>query len=32
MGLQIVPCSLAEANTFVEQHHRHHNPVPGAKF
>ena len=30
--LQIVPCDLAEANAFVRQHHRHHQPVPGAKF
>jgi hypothetical protein len=26
------PLSLREANTFVEAHHRHHRPVPGAKF
>jgi hypothetical protein len=31
-SLQIVPCGIAEANSFVEQHHRHHKPVPGAKF
>ncbi|HXI85244.1 MAG TPA: XF1762 family protein [Verrucomicrobiae bacterium] len=30
--LQLVPISLAEANEFVRLHHRHHNPVPGAKF
>jgi hypothetical protein len=30
--LCIVPCDLGEANEFVRQHHRHHNPVPGAKF
>lgn len=30
--LQIVPCGIAEANSFVSQHHRHHKPVPGAKF
>jgi len=30
--LQIVPCDIAEANSFVAQHHRHHKPVPGAKF
>lgn len=24
--------SLAEANAFVLKHHRHHRPVPGAKF
>lgn len=31
-GLQIVPCGIAEANSFVSQFHRHHKPVPGAKF
>jgi hypothetical protein len=30
--LTITPISLDEANAFVEVHHRHHNPVPGAKF
>lgn len=30
--LTIVPTSLPEANAFVAQHHRHHKPVPGAKF
>lgn len=30
--LVIVPMTLAEANAFVADHHRHHNPVPGAKF
>lgn len=30
--LQITPISLEEANGFVELHHRHHKPVPGAKF
>ena len=30
--LFIVPCDLAEANAFVEQHHRHHVPVIGHKF
>jgi hypothetical protein len=30
--LEIVPTTLAEANAFVEQHHRHHAPVVGAKF
>ena len=30
--MKIVPISLAEANAFVEQHHRHHGPVVGAKF
>jgi L-amino acid N-acyltransferase YncA len=27
--LEIVPTTLAEANAFVEQHHRHHMPVVG---
>lgn len=31
-SLQIVPTSLAEANAYVAIHHRHHKPVPGAKF
>jgi len=30
--LVIVPCHLDEANSFVAQFHRHHKPVPGAKF
>ena len=30
--LNITPITLSEANAFVEQHHRHHKPVPGAKF
>jgi hypothetical protein len=30
--LQVTPVTLAEANAFVEEHHRHHKPVPGAKF
>ena len=30
--LTIVPMVLDEANAFVRQHHRHHQPVPGAKF
>lgn len=30
--LQIVPVSLEEANAFVAEHHRHHNPVVGHKF
>lgn len=30
--LEIVPISLAEANEFVTQHHRHHKPVVGHKF
>lgn len=32
MKLQVIPTTLAEANAFVAQHHRHHKPVPGAKF
>lgn len=30
--LRIVPITLDEANEFVRLHHRHHQPVPGAKF
>jgi hypothetical protein len=30
--LRIVPMTLAEANECVRQWHRHHQPVPGAKF
>jgi hypothetical protein len=30
--MQIVPISLAEANVFVQTHHRHHAPVAGHKF
>jgi hypothetical protein len=30
--LALTPISLAEANAFVEAHHRHNAPVPGAKF
>lgn len=32
MSLEIVPVTLAEANAFVEKHHRHHKPVVGHKF
>ena len=32
MALSVAPCSLAEANAFVAQHHRHHHPTPVAKF
>ena len=32
MGLEVTPMSLAEANAFVAANHRHHKPVPGAKF
>ncbi len=30
--LTVVPITLDEANAFVREHHRHHKPVPGAKF
>ena len=30
--LDICPISLAEANAFVAEHHRHHKPVVGHKF
>lgn len=30
--LQIVPVSYRQACEFVERHHRHHAPPPGAKF
>lgn len=30
--LEITPINLDEANQFVSEHHRHHKPVPGAKF
>ena len=29
---ELVAIPLAEANAFVEQHHRHHQPVVGHKF
>lgn len=32
MPLEIVPIDFAEANSFVAQYHRHHKPMPGAKF
>lgn len=32
MKLQITPITLAEANAFIEHHHRHHGPVTGHKF
>lgn len=32
MSLELVPVNLDEANVFVARLHRHHNPVPGAKF
>ncbi len=30
--LKIIPISLADANSFVAEHHRHHKPVTGHKF
>jgi hypothetical protein len=30
--LMLVPVTLEEANAFVDQHHRHHQPVVGHKF
>ena len=30
--LDLTPINLDEANAFVAKHHRHHRPVPGAKF
>ena len=30
--LTLIPVSLAQANEFVRQHHRHHKPVTGHKF
>lgn len=30
--MRVVPINLDEANAFVVAHHRHHKPVPGAKF
>lgn len=32
MALTLTPVSLAEANAYVAQHHRHHKPVRGHKF
>lgn len=32
MALELVPINLDEANAFVARLHRHHKPVPGAKF
>lgn len=29
MGLTLTPITLAEANAFVKQHHRHHQPTTG---
>ena len=30
--LAVTPIDLREANAFVTKHHRHHRPVPGAKY
>lgn len=30
--LYLIPIGLAEANAFVDAHHRHHGPVVGHKF
>lgn len=30
--IELVPVTLAEANHFVSERHRHHNPVVGHKF
>ena len=30
--LKLIPISLADANAFVAEHHRHHKPVRGHKF
>jgi len=30
--LTIVPCSLADANVFIQRHHRHHGPLHFHKF
>ncbi len=30
--LKLIPISLADANAFVTEHHRHHKPVTGHKF
>jgi hypothetical protein len=32
VSLEVTPIALDEANAFVETLHRHHKPVPGAKF
>lgn len=32
MSLRVVPLTLADANAFVELHHRHHKPSRGHKF
>lgn len=30
--LTIVPCTVAQANAYVAQHHRHHQPVTCSRF
>jgi len=30
--LRVVPCELADANAFVDVHHRHHKRVPGHRW
>ena len=30
--MKLIPVSLADANAFVAEHHRHHKPVRGHKF
>ncbi len=32
MSLELTPITLSEANIFVKEYHRHHQPVPGCKF
>ena len=32
MKLEIVPCTLREANAFVKRLHRHNKPVRGCRF
>jgi hypothetical protein len=32
VSLVLVPCTLAQANSYVEQHHRHHRPVTASRF
>ena len=32
MGLELMPVSFREARSFVEQHHRHHEPPQGCLF
>lgn len=32
MSISLIPLTLAEANAFVAEHHRHHRPVVGHKF